>query len=142
MKKSIFASMVLVFTIALTSCNSMKKVSSTDGLTNNEWELATLNGAEPNRTEDFLNGLPYLNFTKDNSVNGSSGCNRLFGPYDLKANGEIKLDKMGMTRMACPGKGESKFMQALNKVTSLKIKKNKLVLMEGTNEVITMTPKK
>lgn len=71
------------------------------------------------------------------SFKGSTGCNRLFGEYVLKADKlHFDTDKLGLTKMACSENTEEKFVAALKKVFLWKIKGDHLELMDASSTVV------
>jgi len=64
-------------------------------------------------------------------VSGTTGCNNFNGPF--KVNGSV-IDftaPMGMTRMMCPGDGETTFMNTLQKVNGWTVREGTLRLLSG-----------
>lgn len=140
MKKSIINSIVCVFLLAITSCNMAKTGDKSENamgmLTPGKWIVTTIEGKNI-IADDFSRDLPNLTFTVDHKVYGNSGCNNLSGEYTTTTKGSIDLGHLASTRMACPGNGENKFLAAINKVTHFKVKGDKLILLNGTQEVLT-----
>ena len=70
-------------------------------------------------------------------VSGSGGCNRLAGGYELTGD-HLRFTQMAMTRMACihGGNTESAFAKALDQVTSWKITKGQLLLMDADQHLV------
>jgi heat shock protein HslJ len=132
---------VLISLVMLMSaCKSSSKLDAKDQLTVSAWELNTLQGKTVDGRE-FMNGMPFLVFSKDGRLSGSTGCNSMSGTYELK-NNNISLNPGAMTRMACPGNGEMLFLEAMRKVKNLEIAGGKLVLQDGTTEIMTLVPRK
>lgn len=70
-------------------------------------------------------------------VNGSVGCNRLVGGYEL--NGEqLKFSQVAGTKMACPQgmETEEAFLQALGQVTTWKVTGEQLELFDSGGKVL------
>ncbi len=66
------------------------------------------------------NGL-YVQFETDGTLRGYAGCNRFFGSYELAGN-SIRIDSLGITRMACPSQimsFEISFIEALQSATTV-----------------------
>lgn len=122
------------------SCGATKSLNPLSLLSGNGWVLDTLMGSGINLA-DFAGGLPSLDFLEGGKLSGFSGCNNFNGSFALEGN-DLKLDPGAMTRKACPGNGEQGFMSAINKVNNLKIGKDKLTLMDGASELMTLIPKK
>jgi len=121
------------------SCNSTKSVDSAP-VTGTEWELSTINGSAP-IADEFNNGLPTINFTTDNKVNGKGGCNGYSGTYTLTDKGALTLGPLMSTKMFCPGGGENKYMAALQKANTTKVANGKLILLDDTEELLVFTKK-
>jgi heat shock protein HslJ len=129
------------FMVLLTSgCNSTKSVDSVP-VTGTEWELSSINGSAP-VGEEYNNGLPTINFTTDNKVNGNGGCNHYGGTYTLTDKGGLALGEMMSTKMFCPGGGENKYMAALQTVNKATAGADKLTLLQDDKEVLVFVPKK
>ncbi|TRW25794.1 META domain-containing protein [Flavobacterium zepuense] len=139
MKQLIIGCSAFFMVMLTSSCNSTKSVDSAP-VTGTEWELSTINGSAP-IADEFNNGLPTINFTTDNKVNGKGGCNGYSGTYTLTDKGALTLGPLMSTKMFCPGGGENKYMAALQKANTTKVADGKLMLMNGTEEVLVFTKK-
>ena len=106
----------------------------------NPWEISTLKGSSPDANE-FRTGLPFLLFDKKGKMTRSTGCNNMSGSYQLNKS-EIAFNPGATTRMACQGNGESMFLEALKQVKNFKFDGDKLILLSGTEEIMTLVPKK
>ncbi len=65
------------------------------------------------------------------SLSGSTGCNRVFGRYEL-AGSSLRLTPGGMTRMGCPEplmKQEDAYLRALRETTGYRIDGDRLELL-------------
>ncbi len=89
---------------------------------------------------DFMKGLPSFNFGSDGKLTGSSGCNTFNGNFKVDGKA-LTVDPGAMTRMACPGSGESDFLSAVKQVNGVKAAGNKIKLLNGANEVMSLIPK-
>ena len=119
------------------SCNNGKNLSSMTNLLKAKWALQSLTGQSSDLGSIFGQKIPFLNFDTDAMrVAGNSGCNNFNGPFSVEAGGKISFGNLAMTKMACPGNGESLFTSALNKVTNFKIDNNVLTLLEGKNKLM------
>lgn len=87
----------------------------------------------------FSGGLPSLGFTDDGKLTGSTGCNSFSGGYELNGT-NINLNPGAMTKKACPGNGENQFLDALKNVSNFKVGKDKLTLLDGASELMTLIP--
>lgn len=138
--KALKSTFVVLSFLVLSSCNPLKSLNPMDLLTGNSWELASLLGKNLDLGQ-FAAGIPSLNFLDGGKLAGFSGCNNFNGSFALEGTG-LNLDPGAMTRKACPGTGEQDFMSALGKVSDLKIGKDKLTLLDGASELMTLIPKK
>lgn len=141
MKKLMVTLGLMVFAVVITGCSSTKGRNAKNLLTSTVWELSTINGSAIN-TADYDRGIPDATFGKDGRLNGGSGCNRYGGSYTLEDNGKLILGEMMSTKMFCPGKGEDTYLKALHEANIAIVEKNKLVLLNGTKEVLVFVPKK
>ncbi|MCW5912051.1 MAG: META domain-containing protein [Cyclobacteriaceae bacterium] len=102
-------------------------------LLNDIWVLEAIDQTEITEA-DYAQERPQLEFHKvDGKIIGTTGCNRLSGTYTTTGN-NISFGPMLTTKMACPGNGETRFVNALGEVTSFKIVKLKLYLLAGSTE--------
>lgn len=79
-----------------------------------------------------------LDIAQDGKISGSGGCNRYMGGMEIKGD-KVKVQPVGATLMACPPpmmQQDSKFHAALNLVTSWKLSKNKLILIDSKNREV------
>jgi heat shock protein HslJ len=87
------------------------------GLEGSAWNAVEVYGT-PVTTDANADRAPHLVFGKDGRVTGADGCNRLTGPYTVKANG-LTFGQLAGTRMACPDTDDAvKRFQAALKGTS------------------------
>lgn len=141
MKKLMLTLSLLVFTMVIVGCSSTKGNNEKKVITSTVWELFSINGSTIN-TADYDRGVPDITFGTDGKVNGGNGCNRYGGTYTLEDSGKLLFGQMMSTKMFCPGSGEATFMKALHEANMLKAEDNKLILLNGTNEVLVFVPKK
>ncbi len=136
--------LAVLFTLAATvmltdSCGSSKNLNMINLLQGNSFNVESIAGKLLN-AENFKNGLPNFNFGSDGKLTGNAGCNKFTGNFKVEGD-KLNLNPGAMTRMACPGNDESDFLNALKQVTGLKQDGNKLKLLNGTNEVMSLVPK-
>lgn len=102
-------------------------------LLNDIWILEAINQLEVTNA-DYPRELPLLEFHKaDGKVMGTTGCNNLTGSYTTTGRA-LSFGPLMTTKMACPGQGESQFIQAMQEVTSFKILNLNLYLLYGNSE--------
>lgn len=111
--------------------NALLKFSAEQVIEGVKWELSELDSVKVN----LSNNLPFLQFDKqNNSVAGSTGCNRFFGKYEINVV-SLKFSGIGMTKMSCldgeRSRVEMKMSQALNQITRYEIKNGSLHLYGG-----------
>ena len=125
MKKLILVS--VFFAAILSSCNSGKS-SATENVTEEvsnpsslegAWELDYISGPKIAFEGLYPDKKPFVSFNiKDGRVSGNNGCNSFTGNVRINKNTIAFDDSMAMTRMFCPGNGESAFMDGLKKVNT------------------------
>jgi len=141
MRSKLIFTLMLAVALGSTSCNSTKNLGAIlQTLMGNDWELSSLLGQAVS-ADGFMNGLPSLNFEDGGKLLGSTGCNRMNGSFNLSGK-SISLDPGAVTKMACPGDGEGKFLNALGAVNSFKLAGDELTLLDGAKELLGFAPKK
>ena len=135
MKKTI----LFLCTLALltSSCSTSKNsLGSIMNMLNAKWALQSLAG-QSGLGYLFGSKLPFLKFdTKGKKVSGNNGCNNISGPLNIEGGNKISFGQLAGTKMACPGNGESMFMDALGKVTNFKVDNGILTLLNGGQELM------
>lgn len=102
---------------------------------NGKWILMEIDGQKAD-SSSYTNGLPFLEIREaDNKFTGSTGCNRINGASTINGN-YLTFSKYNKTRMACPGDGESNFINALSKIDSYKIEGNNLMMISDGKSVL------
>lgn len=120
----------------MSSC-ATSKISKDNILFNTRWELESMSNLGSDFEELFSQKIPYLRFNyAENTVSGNNGCNGYSAQYVID-NQSIKFGEPGpSTKMYC-GEGESKFLEAMEKIDAYKIGAGgKLILMNGMEEVL------
>ncbi|GAB3656898.1 META domain-containing protein [Echinicola sediminis] len=138
MKQLKLSTLLFVLFLGMSSCSSVSNLNPLKMLTGNNWVLSTLMGGG---LDMFGEGLPFLSFTDAGRLAGSTGCNSFSGNFQLSGT-DLNLDPGAMTRKACPGNGESIFIDALKKVSKFKVSSDKLTLLDGASELMTLIPQK
>ena len=129
-----------LLTVLFHSCSSSAPLNQLNLLTGRSWELASLLDA-PIDPENFPAGIPYLQFIDAGRLSGFTGCNNFSGGFILEG-ANLELDPGAMTKKACPGTGEEKFIQTLSKVSHFKVSKDQLTLMDGDSALMSLLPRK
>ena len=80
----------------------------------------------------------HLIFNSENGIiNGSGGCNRIFGDYRLDKKKSIRFSEVGATRMACQNMNfETRFLDLLDQVRYYDFEGNVMLLQNGRRETI------
>lgn len=138
MKKTIF--LLCLVAVLTSSCSTSKNsLAGMMNILNAKWALQSLAG-QSSLGDLFGNKLPFLQFdTQAKRVSGNNGCNSITGPLTITEGNKISFPQMASTKMACPERGESVFMDALNKVTNFKVDNSILTLLNGTQELMKFT---
>jgi heat shock protein HslJ len=104
---------------------------------NDIWVLTRFN-AEPVDAEDFVKGLPVIEFhLNENKIFGSTGCNRIRGKFEAKGK-RITFGKSATTLMACPNmEFEKNFLSAItDKTLTYSVDEGRLTLTDGNQIVL------
>ena len=107
-------------------------------LSSNSWNVSSLNGKSL-ESENTIKGLPFLTFSDNGKLFGSTGCNNFTGSYKLTGT-KLDLNLGALTKMMCPGDTEQNFINAIKKVTNIKMDGGTLNLLNGTNTVMSLVP--
>lgn len=140
MKKALNLFVFSVITLIAASCGSTKEVEPTAILTGQTWQLSSINGTAVDASA--YREVPYVTFTADNKIAGKGGCNGFGGSYNLNDEGGINISQIVSTKMDCDGVNENDFFMTLEKANMTKIDPDKLVLMNGVDEIMVFVPKK
>ncbi|UZD21599.1 META domain-containing protein [Algoriphagus halophytocola] len=121
-----------IFTLA--SCSS-------DTFPNKNWYGKHLTLVEMMGTPVQTSGSPndaHLIFNSENSlINGSGGCNRITGEYEIDKDKAIRFSKVSATRMACQNMNfESRFLDLLDQVRYYDFDEETMLLQNGRKETI------
>lgn len=130
MKNIIFIFSLLIFA----SCSSSSFPS-------NNWYGKHLLLVEMMGTPVQTSGSLYdahLIFNSENGlINGSGGCNRIFGGYTLGKKKSLRFSEIGSTRMACQNMNfETRFLDLLDQVRYYDVEEDTMLLKNGKKEVI------
>jgi len=138
MKNLKISSLGVLFLI-VSSCGGLKSINPLSLLTGNSWALSSLMGQGLD-LDQFPGAVPSLDFLEGGKLAGFSGCNNFSGNFSLEGTG-VKLDPGAITKKACSGTGEQEFLSTIEKVSQLKVDKNKLTLLDGNIELMSFMPK-
>lgn len=98
------------------------------------WVLTSIDGQQVAKDES----APTLNLNAAMEANGFAGCNRYFGKAELK-DGKLRLDNMGMTRMACAEpemKLEDSVAKSLSDWSAVSVKGGQMTLTSGEHSLV------
>ena len=140
MKKLLVSLIILSFV----ACNSSKKAAGNDPASlDGTWVLNYISGPRIAFDGLYPNKKPQLVFsTQDKRVSGNTSCNSFSGPLVVDGS-KINFDQpMALTKMACPGEGETIFLETLKKVSSWSVSDgNTLNLIMGDIAVMRFSKK-
>lgn len=134
MIKLLFA--LISSTLVLNSCSAG---DITNQLGGKEWQVTSLLGKTLN-TNDITKGLPFLNFSENGKLFGSTGCNNFTGSYKLDG-AKLSLNLGALTKMMCPDDTEQSFINTIKRVTNINMDGSTLNLLGGENTVMTLISK-
>ncbi|GLU50935.1 META domain-containing protein [Dyadobacter frigoris] len=115
---------ILLFSL-FSACKSNKKVvenSNTNSASSSlegTWQLNYLMVPGKSFEELYPDKKPEIKFELgEKRFSGNTSCNSFTGKLNLDGNKISFRDPYAMTKMMCPGEGESVFTQTLNKVNT------------------------
>ena len=99
------------------------------------WKLTALGTTPVNAPESERE--PHLVLQADSKVNGSGGCNRMFGSYELNGDA-LAFSGVGSTKMACQDgmEIETAFLPALQRVAKYRITGQQLELLDSAGALV------
>jgi len=118
MRKILF---IIVCPCLFLSCSSGKKSSSQNSLSALEgtWQLNYITGPRIVFDGLYPDKKPKITFDLEKKkVSGNTSCNNFSGEVTASGHKIHFPEAMAMTKMACPGEGETVFLQTLKKVNS------------------------
>lgn len=99
---------------------------------NTTWELVELYDGDGNELSLYDRDVQTVNFKDDNSFGGSTSCNTHGGNYVAFRNGEMQVEDLISTEIACQEPNRSiEFLTGLGNVESFSVKDGQLVLNYG-----------
>jgi len=117
--------MVLVILSTLSACNTVKNVvdaSSDLSKLGGTWELDYISGPRIAFNGLYPGKKPLVAFDlQEKRVTGNSSCNSFSGKLVADDSSINFNEPMIMTKMACPGEGESIFLETLKKVNKYNV---------------------
>lgn len=120
--------LLLILLLLLAACGG------NNSLTGTSWKLATYDG--PSGYHEALTGTDVtLNFSKDDALGGSAGCNSYGGDYKVSGKSGIEIGNLFRTLMNCSEEGvmnqEDSFIQGLEAVDSYQVAGNQMTMTGG-----------
>jgi len=117
--------LVLAAVVTLSSCNTLKNTvdaSSDLSKLGGTWELNYISGPRIAFNGLYPGKVPELIFNlTEKRVSGSSGCNTFISKLIADDSSINFNEPMALTKMACPGEGETIFFETLKKVNKYTI---------------------
>lgn len=116
------------------SCNTSKNTTNSSNSLQGEWVLTYISGPRIAFDGLYPDAKPTINFDgNEKKVFGNNSCNRYSGALVVKGTKiSFKNSKMAVTMMACPGNGDSVYMNMLDKIDSYSISESgKVLTLEG-----------
>lgn len=118
----------LIFSVIFLSClacNNSKKTASGNpdpAQLDGTWVLNYISGPRIAFEGLYPDKKPQIVFTSaDKRVSGNTGCNSFSGPLVVDGYKISFNEPMALTKMACPGQGETVFLETLKKVNTYSI---------------------
>lgn len=111
--------LVLIVFAGMNACKNKKEVQAENKIPGGTWMVQTMHGDTINEI-DYMRGSPSIIFNDSSSFSGTTGCNQYSARFKVLNDG-VKIEMGPMTKMACPGKEESIFVEALNSTNKVKI---------------------
>ena len=132
----------LFITLSIAGCNGSKNAIAmiTPEALNGTWTLDEIPGAKSGLAELYPDKKPSITFDAANlKINGYTGCNNFNGPFKIDGAMIDLSSPLAMTRMMCPGDGESTFVKTLQNANGWTVRDNTLRLMTGDMVVMKLS---
>jgi len=135
MKKVIFIMGIAILSLCATACKTQNKAESinnssttTSELTEKYWKLIELFG-NPIVAENNANEAHIIFKAEGDQFNGSTGCNRFSGTYQIEKPDRITFSQAVSTRMMCLNMDtENRFLEVINTANSYVVRNDTLSL--------------
>lgn len=119
--KKIFI-LVLALAVVVVACTTKKNMGTKKDDLSGTWELDYISGPRIAFDGLYPNKKPFLKVEADsNRISGNTSCNNFFGKLNRDGHNISFKDGLGMTKMACPGQGESTFVSTFEKINKYDI---------------------
>jgi heat shock protein HslJ len=123
MKQILLAAIAVICFLA--GCNNSKQVVTSKKAVvdpselNGAWQLDYISGSATAFDALYPDKKPQLIFDIAASrISGNTGCNSFSGPVSVEGSKINFNQPLALTKMFCPGGGETAFLEALKKITS------------------------
>ncbi len=94
-----------------------KKVAANPSELNGTWQLDYISGPRIAFEGLYPGKKPQINFDVANSrISGNTGCNNFSGPVRIDGSKISFNELLALTKMFCPGEGETVFLETLKKI--------------------------
>lgn len=113
---------------------------SPDGVQDIQWRMVRIKGQQAK----FFNQVPFLRFNSSvNTVTGHTGCNPLFGRYDINAAQRILNMTTKAGHQSCDRAlaQEADLADALERVSRFQLNNHQLYLQDGNGQVLIQAEK-
>jgi heat shock protein HslJ len=129
--KTISWTLFLLLLVLVGCTNKEENVKLLQGRT---WQLKTM--SFEGKTVQIPEKSPDLQFSDSSAFYGFAGCNRFFGKYDVKEQGDLTIHLGGATMMSCPDMDfEQIYLNAISKVERYTVGKKELVLKDSKGKL-------
>ena len=125
----------LIIVLSFSSCGTTE-IIPVEKLAVNSWQLDYISGTRIAFDGLYPGNVPEISFNFNNSeISGSTSCNSFSTKFTINGTQIDISEEAVMTMMACPGEGEQRFLDMLEKVDSYKFNEaGKLVFqMDGVD---------
>ncbi|NEN24414.1 META domain-containing protein [Cryomorpha ignava] len=116
------------------SCKNKKEVQAENKIPGGTWMVETMHG-DTISDIDYMRGSPSIIFNDSSTFSGSTGCNQYSARFKV-LDGGVEITMGPMTKMACPGKDESIFVEALNSTNKVKIEEERMHFFKNDEELL------
>ena len=115
-----------------------KQFLSTDEITDKYWRLKLLQEDSVKMTGNQRREAYFKLNSNDNTVTGFTGCNTLFGSFNLGKKGSIYFSQMAATLMACPDIEikEDEFLKVFELADSYMLNDDELTLKKDKDSIL------
>lgn len=130
---------ILISFFLLVSCSLLDSDNSADRMElKRSWEVVEFVDSGGNEIPFADDELLTIRFSDDSSLGGDAGCNVYGGDYIARENGEIRINNLISTEIACeqPTYGDD-FIDSLSRVSAFELENGRLILhFNGNGKLI------